>query len=609
MITTNDNKPKNQFAYFSEKVGVVVKWGPPQVSPSSVIDGANGKAFKYSDNGKYLVVVSPAKVVVYDADNLNEILLLNEIGVTHAYFSPLGSYLVTWQRPNKEVSLENLKVWSVDGGKLLAGWKVRQQLSWPSVRWSCDELVAGVLVQLGQVKFFQGANFTTSIQQISSPGLASFTISPGKSPYKVAVFIPEKGTTPGVVSIYGYPRVDKPLVNKNFFADSVDISWNATGSAMLLTVSQDIDKTGQSYYGKKGLYFIETSGNFDARVTGESIHDVQWNPNGNEFAVIYGDMPDPKISLFNLKCQKTADLAETGAARNSLFYDPKGRILSIGGFGSLKGSIDFYDITSPNIRKVGMGSAFSSGFHQWSPDSFHFITAVIAPRMRIDNGIKVLDYNGNTIYEEAVLELFDVKWRPTPPEQFPTLPINVGALSASKGKVATPATTEAPKYRHPNYSAKAAESKAATSTPTRYVPGGASSRPIPGSVPVGGTPVGGTPVGGTPVGGQPADAGRGKKKKPAGQGGSPAPGGGRGKPQTPQTAPTTSEVVAPVEEAPSQPLSPEQEKEKRKRTITKKLREIEALKLRQTNGETLNAAQITKISSEGNLKDELNKLN
>jgi len=39
----------------------------------------------------------------------------------------------------------------------------------------------------------------------------------------------------------------------------------------LLTVNQDIDQTGKSYYRKKGLFYLQSNGNFDARVTGDSI--------------------------------------------------------------------------------------------------------------------------------------------------------------------------------------------------------------------------------------------------------------------------------------------------------------------------------------------------
>ena len=66
---------------------------------------------------------------------------------------------------------------------------------------------------------------------------------------------------------------------------------------MLILSTTDIDRTGSSYYGKSGVFLLALNGKIDARVTDEDIHDVQWNPNGNEFAVIYGAMPaDVKVT-------------------------------------------------------------------------------------------------------------------------------------------------------------------------------------------------------------------------------------------------------------------------------------------------------------------------
>ena len=72
------------------------------------------------------------------------------------------------------------------------------------------------------------------------------------------------------------------------------------------------------------------------RVTDEPVHDVKWSPRGDEFAVIYGAMPDPKISVFDLSVAKRMDLAEHDQPRNTLHYDPTGRVLCVGGFASLK---------------------------------------------------------------------------------------------------------------------------------------------------------------------------------------------------------------------------------------------------------------------------------
>jgi uncharacterized protein with WD repeat len=45
--------------------------------------------------------------------------------------------------------------------------------------------------------------------------------------------------------------------------------------------------------------------------------------------------------------------------------------------------------------------------------------------------------------------------------------------------------------------------------------------------------------------------------------------------------------------------------EKKKKALNKKIKQIEELKARQSNGESLNAEQIAKITTEGSLRTEL----
>jgi uncharacterized protein with WD repeat len=45
----------------------------------------------------------------------------------------------------------------------------------------------------------------------------------------------------------------------------------------------------------------------------------------------------------------------------------------IGGFGSLGGEMDFWDISKNEVVKMGHAKAFSSTYHSWSPDGFYLL--------------------------------------------------------------------------------------------------------------------------------------------------------------------------------------------------------------------------------------------
>eukprot|EP01128_Nolandella_sp_AFSM9_P010887 TRINITY_DN75_c1_g1_i1.p1 TRINITY_DN75_c1_g1~~TRINITY_DN75_c1_g1_i1.p1 ORF type:complete len:608 (+),score=157.13 TRINITY_DN75_c1_g1_i1:267-1826(+) len=507
----------------------------------------------------------------------------------------MSSFLVTWHRqPRNGEPQETLNVWDVSTGEKIHGWHYPSIISWPPIQWSADEVVTGVLMKRGSVGFYPGRNFTRATQNISVAGLKQFWIGSGREPHHIAIFVPEnkKGAIPGSVQIFKFPTLNTPVAKKSFFCDSVTVNFSATGKMILLQVNEDVDKSGKLYYGKSGLYLIHCNGKFDARVTDEQIHAVQWNPNGKEFAVIYGDMPDPSISIFDTKAKKTADLFEDNTPRNHLYYDPTGRILCVGGFASLKGDFDFWRVDSAQVEKIGAGNAFSSAHHQWSPDGRYFFACVLSPRIRVDNGIKIFDYKGFLKEEFTHEELFAVQWRPAPAPAEPR-PISprrgaTSEMSAQKSKSAGGAPASTGAYRHPRWSGANTRlnSQKATGGPTRYTAHGIATRgPVGGGRLVGGNPVGGTPVGG----GKPKN--QRKKNNNKRNNNNNNNNNNRNNSTAQSAAPGTAPKTTPLPN--------------RVRNIEKRIRQIALLKEKQANGTTLNPEQIKKISALSKLEAQV----
>jgi hypothetical protein len=48
--------------------------------------------------------------------------------------------------------------------------------------------------------------------------------------------------------------------------------WNSTGSALLASLSTDVDATGRSYYGETGLYFLTTDASFQCLIQLRMYH-------------------------------------------------------------------------------------------------------------------------------------------------------------------------------------------------------------------------------------------------------------------------------------------------------------------------------------------------
>jgi translation initiation factor 2A len=247
---------------------------------------------------------------------------------------------------------------------------------------------------------------------------------------------------------------NSPISQKTFFkGDKVQLKWNKQGSSLLVLAQTDVDKSGKSYYGETTLYLLSTSGQFDARVSLDKegpIHDVSWSPNSREFGVVYGYMP-AKATIFNHRAVATHSFPL--GPRNTIIFSPTGRFALVAGFGNLAGQIDVYDLEK-DFRKVTTIESGNPSVCEWSPDSRYIMTATTSPRLRVDNGVKLWHVSGPLMYNEDMVELYSVLWRPVAPESIasgdPLSPVPTPHSSATAylGTVKTP-SKPAGAYRPP----------------------------------------------------------------------------------------------------------------------------------------------------------------
>ena len=214
-----------------------------------------------------------------------------------------------------------------------------------------------------------------------------------------------------------------------------------------------MDKTGKSYYGETTLYVLSANGEFDSRITLDKegpIHDVSWSPNSKEFGVIYGYMP-AKTTIFNQRAIATHTFPL--GPRNTIIFSPTGRFVLVAGFGNLAGQMDIYDLEK-DYRKVCTIEGGNPSVCEWSPDSKFILTATTSPRLRVDNGVRLWHVGGGIVYNEDMVELYHVTWRPQTIECFgavdPLHPVPTPHASALAylGTVKTP-SKPAGAYRPP----------------------------------------------------------------------------------------------------------------------------------------------------------------
>jgi translation initiation factor 2A len=180
------------------------------------------------------------------------------------------------------------------------------------------------------------------------------------------------------------------------------------------------------------------------------IHDVSWSPNSREFGVVYGYMP-AKATIFNDRAIATHSFPLS--PRNTIIFSPTGRFVLVAGFGNLAGQIDVYDLEK-DYRKVCTIESGNPSVCEWSSDSRYIMTATTSPRLRVDNGVKLWHVGGGLMYNEDMVELYNVLWRPQPPESIApgdpltTVPTSHASAATYLGTAKTP-SKPAGAYRPP----------------------------------------------------------------------------------------------------------------------------------------------------------------
>ncbi|BAT75050.1 uncharacterized protein HKW66_Vig0039340 [Vigna angularis] len=446
--------------------------GPPFADgqPAVKLEKVNCINAKFSDDGsKLMITKSNSLITVYDCNTAKEIRAFEVPNVVAATLSPCGTYLQTFQKPSAPQE-KNVTLWKIDTGSPVyqQSQKNMTKGNWPAIQFSSDEATACRLAT-NEVQFFDTGDFSKGVTiRLRVPGVAAAELSslPGSH---VAAFVPESKGVPASVQIYASRNASQsqPVARRSFFrCSTTQLKWNHGSTGLLVVVQSDVDKTNQSYYGESKLCYLTTDGMHEGLVPLRKdgpIHDAQWSYSGLEFAVVYGFMP-AKATLFDKKCNPLLELG-TGPY-NTIRWNPKGKFLCLAGFGNLPGDMVFWDYIDK--KQLGTTKAEWSVTSEWSPDGCYFMTATTAPRLQVDNGIKIFHYNGSLYFKKMFDKLYQVDWKPESPSKFGDIAELIKSLNLVQLEDKKPAGQGPPKSTQTSVKASSANPQA--QKPAAYRP-------------------------------------------------------------------------------------------------------------------------------------------
>ncbi|KAF5452564.1 hypothetical protein F2P56_027544 [Juglans regia] len=401
-------------------------WNGPPFSngqPGIKIEKVPCSNAKFSEDGSRLMVMKSDSVIsIYDCRSSKEIRSFQVPNVAAANLSPCGNFFQTFHKSSTPQD-KNVNLWKIETGDSVYNHfqKNMTTATWPSIRFSSDEAVACRLAT-NEIQFFDAQDFSKGVvYRLRVPGVAAIELSKAPGSH-VAVFVPESKGVPASIQIFscGKDSQSQPIARRSFFrCSTVQLNWNRGSSGLLVVVQSDVDKTNQSYYGESKLNYLTTDGTYEGVVSLRKegpVHDVQWSYSGSEFAVVYGFMP-ARATVFDKKCNPLLELG-TGPY-NTIRWNPKGKFLCLAGFGNLPGDMAFWDYTEK--KQLGTTKAEWSVTSEWSPDGRYFMTATTAPRLQVDNGIKIFHHNGSLYFKKMFDKLYQVDWKPESPDKYPEI--------------------------------------------------------------------------------------------------------------------------------------------------------------------------------------------
>ena len=141
-------------------------------------------------------------MTVADASIGHVITTLPAENVFELGFSPLGSFIITWQRPSKDENgdaVKNLKVWTVLEGEapgaeadehtVVGRFVQKSQTGW-NLQYTFDERYCARVVT-NEIQFYESQDLGTVWNKLRVEGVSDFAVSPGKN-HSIAVFVPER---------------------------------------------------------------------------------------------------------------------------------------------------------------------------------------------------------------------------------------------------------------------------------------------------------------------------------------------------------------------------------------------------------------------------------
>ncbi|KAH6809358.1 translation initiation factor 3B1 [Perilla frutescens var. frutescens] len=338
---------------------------------------------QWSPLGTYLATLHSKGAVVWGggATTFDKLMKFSHEEVKLIDFSPGENFLVTYSNPNPR-DTHNIKIFNVRTGKVMREFECSADectirgasgVSWPVFRWGGGR-EDNYFARIGKngVSVYETETFSlVDKKSMKVENVVDFSWSPTDS--ILALYVPElgRGNQPAKVSLVHIPSKQE-LRQKNLFSVSdCKMYWQSNGDYLAVKVDR-YTKTKKSTYTGFELFRIKERDTPTEVVELENKNDTiiafAWEPKGQRFAVIHGDInnPRPDVSFYSMRSGRVSKLTTLkGKQATALYWSPNGHFIVLAGLKSLNGQLEFYNVDE--LETMALAEHFMATDVKWDP--------------------------------------------------------------------------------------------------------------------------------------------------------------------------------------------------------------------------------------------------
>lgn len=394
--------------------------------------------FQWSPKGTYLSTFHDRGIALWAGEEFNQFMRFSHIGVQLIDFSPCEKFLVTCNPNRAGIDDQALIIWCVRSGQKQRSFTCERSmnLAWPYFRWNMDDQYFARLATDSLLVYHTSTFSLLEKKSIKIPNISDFEWSPGKD--VVAYCVNEEKTVPARVVLMELPSKNeirsKNLVNvvecKMFWQNMGDFLCVRVERYKKMNIVKEDDKDTTRY---SGLYYNfeffrirEKEIPVDSLEIKENCYAFQWEPNGQRFAIIYGEGTNRTSAAFyrieNAVGDTAGKIVLIKELKNrtclQLSWSPAGQYCVLATSASKQSaagcSVEFVDVQQNDAVPLNKMEQEHMTDFEWDPTGRYFVTYTSYWNYRSENTYLMFNFQGKSISKQPFDRLYKLSWRPRP---------------------------------------------------------------------------------------------------------------------------------------------------------------------------------------------------